>query len=82
MIGDARYRITTTNESVSESRDSKSNTTSINTHDAVERVVLPSEISSLPDLQAYVKVAGDETVKLTRVPVYHDQTDEDWNAIR
>ena len=70
MIGDARHRITTTNASVTRGRDNKSATTSISTHDTVERVVLPSEIAALPDLRAYVKVAGADTVKLTDVPVY------------
>ena len=62
LIGDARHRITT--------RGSSGQSTSTNVQETVERVVLPSQILSLPDLHAYVRFAGAEQTLATQIPIF------------
>lgn len=60
-------------ESESESGSAWSGTTKtkgISRSERDERVVMPSEILSLPDLVGYVKLAGDSTVYKTPVPIF------------
>ena len=60
-------------ESESESGSAWTGTTKtkgISRSERDERVVMPSEIFSLPDLVGYVKLAGDSTVYKTPVPIF------------
>ena len=68
VIGDARHRVF----QVSRTSGEKASHTQ-SARDEVERVVLPSEIMALPDLTAFVKLAGADTVHLTPIPVYRPQ---------
>lgn len=70
VIGDARFEVM----KVSEGRNTNAQGggTSINrtVEEKVERVVLPSEISTLPDLQSFVMFSGADTVRMTPIPIY------------
>lgn len=67
LIGDARYQVMSLGQSAG--TDGKRSTTS-SVKEEVVRVVLASEITALPTLQGFVKLAGEETTYLTPIPVY------------
>lgn len=67
LIGDARYQVMTLGQSAG--TDGRRTTTS-SVNEEVVRVVLASEITALPTLQGFVKLAGQETTFLTPIPVY------------
>jgi hypothetical protein len=74
-IGDARNRVTTHGSSRGTGSDGKStSSSSISTSDVVDRVVLASQISGLPDLHAYVKFSGSDEVLVTTIPIYGKET--------
>lgn len=67
LIGDARYQVMTLGQS--SGTDGKRSTTQ-SVKEEVVRVVLASEITTLPTLQGFVKLAGEDTTYLTPIPVY------------
>lgn len=70
-LGEQRMLVEGQNESESGSLFSgKTKTKGISKSERDERVVMPSEILSLPDLIGYVKLAGDAKVYKTPVPIF------------
>lgn len=70
-LGEQRVLVEGENESESGSLFSgKTKTKGISKSERDERIVMPSEILSLPDLVGYVKMAGDATVTKTPVPIF------------
>jgi type IV secretory pathway TraG/TraD family ATPase VirD4 len=67
LIGDARYQVMSLGQS--SGTDGKRSTTQ-SVKEEVVRVVLASEITALPTLQGFVKLAGEDTTYLTSIPVY------------
>ena len=67
LIGDARYQVMTLGQS--SGTDGKRSTTQ-SVKEEVVRVVLASEITTLPTLQGFVKLAGEDTTYQTPIPVY------------
>jgi hypothetical protein len=67
VIGDARFQVTKLGASAGSDGKTSTNT---NVNEEVSRLVLASEISSLPDLTAFVKFAGEETAFYTSIPIY------------
>ena len=67
LIGDARYQVMSLGQS--SGTDGKRSTTQ-SVKEEVVRVVLASEITALPTLQGFIKLAGEETTYLTPIPVY------------
>ncbi|WP_405402754.1 type IV secretion system DNA-binding domain-containing protein [Paracoccus sp. Ld10] len=66
LIGDARFRIFKASESASAGGKG----VSLSMEEKVERLVLPSELSNLAPLNAFVIFSGDETTYRTPIPVY------------
>lgn len=67
LIGDARFQVMKLGQS---SGGDGKRSTNRSVSEEVVRVVLASEITSLPTLQGFVKLAGQDTTYLTPIPVY------------
>ncbi|MDA8260700.1 MAG: type IV secretion system DNA-binding domain-containing protein [Betaproteobacteria bacterium] len=78
-IGDKQISRTITNTSDTSSNDGGSSTTSQNQQINIERAVLPSELSALPDLVGYIRLGDLPTAKVKlRLPGHAEPVAEPY----
>ena len=73
MLGESRVFVTSVSQSTSKSSAAFGNTQSSsgsNTAERDERVVMAAEILGLPDLVGYVKMAGENAIFKSPVPIF------------
>lgn len=70
LLGEVRNLMTSTSNSVGIGGESRSQTITTSYQEAKERVVTPEDLTSLPDLTAYVKFSGDDTIRWTKIQPY------------
>jgi len=69
LLGEAKHIVTSTSYGQSSGQGGSSSTTT-SYQESRERIVSPEDLTSLPDLTAYVKFSGDDTVRRTAIQPY------------
>lgn len=76
-LGDHKVTMLTENTGRSNrTMEIASHSKTTNMSEKIENVVMPATIQGLPDLRAYVKMAGEQKIIKTKVPVYGGTPDQ------